>query len=391
MTTRTGVEVSIAVADAVKLANADVIAAYPITPQTHIVEHLAELVANGELDAEFIPVESEHTAMSACVGSSSVGARTFTATAGQGLELMHEVLYIPSSMRLPIVMAVANRALSAPLSVWCDHSDMMAVRDTGWIQIIIENGQQALDNIIAAFRIAEDKRVMLPVMVHLDGFNLTHVIEPIIYPEQSEVDKFLPKNDYPLPMNPDRPVTMGDFAPPVIYPEAKWAQEVNIRKSKDVIVEVWDEFHKAFGREYHPVERYRSDGAKVVLMTMGSVSETAMVAIDELREEKEDVGQVRLRLWRPFPFDELRRALKDAEIVIVLDRAISFGGPGGPVASEIKAAFYNQAGNPKIVSFVAGLGGRDITVEGFKDIVRKGIEIARHGSRNEYEIYGVRE
>jgi pyruvate ferredoxin oxidoreductase alpha subunit len=391
MTTRTGVEVSIAVADAVKLANADVVAAYPITPQTHIVEHLAELVANGELDAEFIPVESEHTAMSACVGSASVGARTFTATAGQGLELMHEVLYIPSSMRLPIVMAVANRALSAPLSVWCDHSDMMAVRDTGWIQIIVENGQQALDNIIAAFRIAEDRRVMLPVMVHLDGFNLTHVIEPIIYPEQSEVDKFLPKNDYPLPMNPDRPVTMGDFAPPVIYPEAKWAQEVNIRKSKDVVVEVWEEFHKAFGREYHPVEKYRSDGAKVVLMTMGSVSETAMVAIDELREEKEDVGQVRLRLWRPFPFDELRRALKDAEIVIVLDRAISFGGPGGPVASEIKAAFYNQAGNPKIVSFVAGLGGRDITVEGFKVIVRKGIEIARRGSRNEYEIYGVRE
>jgi pyruvate ferredoxin oxidoreductase alpha subunit len=391
MTTRTGVEVSIAVADAVKLANADVVAAYPITPQTHIVEHLAELVANGELDAEFIPVESEHTAMSACVGSASVGARTFTATAGQGLELMHEVLYIPSSMRLPIVMAVANRALSAPLSVWCDHSDMMAVRDTGWIQIIVENGQQALDNVIAAFRIAEDKRVMLPVMVHLDGFNLTHVIEPIIYPEQSEVDKFLPKNDYPLPMNPDRPVTMGDFAPPVIYPEAKWAQEVNVRKSKDVVVEVWDEFHKAFGREYHPVERYRSDGAKVVLMTMGSVSETAMVAIDELREEKEDVGQVRLRLWRPFPFEELRRALKDAELVIVLDRAISFGGPGGPVASEIKAAFYNQAGNPKIVSFVAGLGGRDITVEDFKDIVRKGIEIARRGSRNEYEIYGVRE
>jgi pyruvate ferredoxin oxidoreductase alpha subunit len=391
MTTRTGVEVSIAVADAVKLVNADVVAAYPITPQTHIVEHLAELVANGELDAEFIPVESEHTAMSACVGSASVGARTFTATAGQGLELMHEVLYIPSSMRLPIVMAVANRALSAPLSVWCDHSDMMAVRDTGWIQIIVENGQQALDNVIAAFRIAEDKRVMLPVMVHLDGFNLTHVIEPIIYPEQSEVDKFLPKNDYPLPMNPDRPVTMGDFAPPVIYPEAKWAQEVNVRKSKDVVVEVWDEFHKAFGREYHPVERYRSDGAKVVLMTMGSVSETAMVAIDELREEKEDVGQVRLRLWRPFPFEELRRALKDAELVIVLDRAISFGGPGGPVASEIKAAFYNQAGNPKIVSFVAGLGGRDITVEDFKDIVRKGIEIARRGSRNEYEIYGVRE
>jgi pyruvate ferredoxin oxidoreductase alpha subunit len=391
MTTRTGIEVSIAVADAVKMCNADVVAAYPITPQTHIVEHLAELCANGELDAEFIPVESEHSAMSACVGSASVGARTFTATAGQGLELMHEVLYIPSSMRLPIVMAVANRALSAPLSVWCDHSDMMAVRDTGWIQIVVENGQQAFDNIIAAFRIAEDRRVLLPVMVHLDGFNLTHVIEPIIYPEQAEVDKFLPKNDYPLPLNPDRPVTMGEFAPPFIYPEAKWAQEVNIRKSKDVVLEIWDEFHKIFGREYHPVEKYKSDGAKVVLVTMGSVSETAMVAIDELRAEKENVGQVRLRLWRPFPFEELRQALKDAEVVIVLDRAISFGGPGGPVASEIKAALYNRSGSPKIVSFVAGLGGRDITVENFKDIVRKGMEIARTGSRHEYEIYGVRE
>jgi pyruvate ferredoxin oxidoreductase alpha subunit len=391
MTTRTGVEVSIAVADAVKLANADVVAAYPITPQTHIVEHLAELVANGELDAEFIPVESEHSAMSACVGSASVGARTFTATAGQGLELMHEVLYIPSAMRLPMVMSVANRALSSPLSVWGDHSDMMAVRDTGWIQIVVENGQQAMDNIIAAFRIAEDRRVLLPVMVHLDGFNLTHVIEPIIYPDQADVDKFLPKNDYPLPLNPDKPVTMGDFAPPAIYAEAKWAQEVNIRDSKAHIIEIWDEFNKIFGRQYQPVEKYHSDGARVVLLTMGSFSETAMVAIDELRAEKEDVGQIRLRLWRPFPFEELRRALKDAEIVVVLDRCISFGGPGGPVASEVKAALYNQAGNPKVVSFVAGLGGRDIPVAGFKDIVRKGIEIAQKGSRNEYEIYGVRE
>ncbi len=282
MTTRTGVEVSIAVADAVKMCNADVVAAYPITPQTHIVEHLAELVANGELDAEFIPVESEHSAMSACVGSAAVGARTFTATSGQGLELMHEVLYIPSAMRLPIVMAVANRALSAPLSVWGDHSDMMAVRDTGWIQIIVENGQQAFDNIIAAFRIAEDRRVLLPVMVHLDGFNLTHVVEPIIYPEQGDVDRFLPKNDYPLPLNPNKPVTMGEFAPPFIYTEAKWVQEVNIRESKDVILEIWDEFYKRFDRKYNPVEKYKSDGARVVLITMGSFSETAMVAIDEL-------------------------------------------------------------------------------------------------------------
>ena len=259
MTTRTGIEVSIAVADAVKMCNADVIAAYPITPQTHIVEHLAELCANGELDAEFIPVESEHSAMSACVGSAAVGARTFTATAGQGLELMHEVLYIPSAMRLPMVMAVANRALSAPLSVWGDHSDMMAVRDTGWIQIIVENGQQALDNIIAAFRIAEDRRVLLPVMVHLDGFNLTHVVEPIIYPEQSDVDKFLPQNDYPLPLNPDKPVSMGEFAPPFIFHRGQMGaggQHQGTRKT--IILEIWDEFDRIFGRH---ITRWRTTRA----------------------------------------------------------------------------------------------------------------------------------
>jgi pyruvate ferredoxin oxidoreductase alpha subunit len=391
MVTRVGVEVSIAVADAVKLANPDVIAAYPITPQTHIVEHLAELVANGELDAEYIPVESEHSAMSACLGSAATGARTFTATSSQGLALMNEVVYVASPMRLPIIMVVANRALSAPLSIWCDHSDMMSVRDTGWIQIVTENGQQAVDNTIIAFRIGEDPRVLLPVMVHLDGFNLTHVIEPIIFPEQAEVDKYLPKNRFPLPLNPDKPVAMGDFAPPAIFMETKWAQEVNLRNSKKIILQAWDEFDKAFGRKYLPVEKYHSDGAKVLLMTMGSSGETASVAIDELRAEGMDVGQVRLRLWRPFPFEELREAVKDADVLIVMDRAISFGGPGGPVASEVKSALYNQPKRPKVVNFVISLGGRDTTVNGFKEIVKKGIDIAAKGSKNEYEIYGVRE
>jgi pyruvate ferredoxin oxidoreductase alpha subunit len=391
MATRVGLEVSIALADAVKLANPDVIAAYPITPQTHIVEHLAELVANGELDAEYIPVESEHSAMSACLGSAAAGARTFTATSSQGLALMNEVMYVASGMRLPIVMALANRALSAPLSIWPDHSDMMSIRDTGWIQIIVENGQQAVDNTIIAFRIGEDPRVLLPVIVHLDGFNLTHVIEPILFPEQADVDKFLPKNRFPLPLNPDRPVAMGEFAPPFIYTETKYAQEVNLKNSKKVILEVWEEFSKAFGRKYLPVEKYQSDGAKVLIMTMGSSGETASVAIDEIRKEGMDVGQIRLRLWRPFPFEELREAIKDADILIVMDRAISYGGPGGPLASEVKAALYSQAKRPKIVSYVIGLGGRDITVSGFKDIVRKGMDIAAKGSKNEYEVYGVKE
>jgi pyruvate ferredoxin oxidoreductase alpha subunit len=206
-------EVSLAIAEAAKMANVDVVAAYPITPQTHIVERMAEIVANGELDAEYIPVESEHSAMSACLGSSAAGARTFTATAGQGLELMHEVLFVASAMRLPIVMSVANRALSSPLNVWGDQSDLMAVRDTGWIQIICENGQEAYDLTLCAFRIAEDHRILLPVMVHCDGFYLTHVVEPIEFPTQEEVNKYLPPFNYPLPLNPDKPVTMGAFSP----------------------------------------------------------------------------------------------------------------------------------------------------------------------------------
>jgi pyruvate ferredoxin oxidoreductase alpha subunit len=391
MATRTGIEVSIAVADAVGMCNVDVVAAYPITPQTHIVEHLAELVNDGELDAEYIPVESEHSAMSACLGSSAAGARTFTATASQGLALMNEVVYVAAPMRLPIVMAVANRALSAPLSIWGDHSDMMSVRDTGWIQMVVENGQQALDNTIICFRIAEDKRVLLPTMMHLDGFNLTHVIEPIEFPEQADVDKFLPKNNYPLPLNPDRPVNMGGFGAPAIFMEAKYAHEMVLRNSKKVILEIWDEFAKIFGRKYNPVEKYHSDGAKVVIMTMGAQGETASVAIDELRNEGMNVGQIRLRLWRPFPFEELREAVKDADVLIVLDRAISFGGPGGPLASEVKSALYNMAKRPKVVNYVISLGGRDTTVSGYKDIVKRGIEIAAKGSKNEYEVYGVRE
>jgi len=390
-TTRTGIEGSIAVGDAVKMCNTDVGAADPITPQTHIVEHLAELVANGELDAEYIPVESEHSAMSACLGSSAAGARTFTATSSQGLALMNEVVYVAAPMRLPIVMAVANRALSAPLSIWGDHSDMMSVRDTGWIQIVTENGQQAMDNTIIAFRIAEDPRVLLPTMVHLDGFNLTHVIEPIEFPEQEKINQYLPKNRFPLPLNPDKPVAMGDFAPPAIYTEAKYAQEMNIQNSKKVIIQAWDEFAKLFGRKYNPVEKYHSDGAKTLIMTMGSAGETASVAIDELRKEGMNIGQIRLRLWRPFPFDELKEAVKDADVLIVMDRALSHGGPGGPVASEVKSALYNLAKKPKVVNYVISLGGRDTTVSGYKDIVKKGIEIAAKGSKNEFEIYGVRE
>jgi pyruvate ferredoxin oxidoreductase alpha subunit len=205
------------------------------------------------------------------------------------------------------------------------------------------------------------------------------------------VDKFLPPNQYPLALHPDKPVTMGDFGPPAIYSEAKWAQEVNLRASKEVILQTWQEFGEAFGRHYSPVEPYHSEGTRVLLLTMGSFSETAMTAIDKMRENGRDVGLVRLRLWRPFPFEELRQAVKDAETLIVLDRALSFGGPGGPVCSEVKAALYGEAKKPKVISFVGGLGGRDITPAGFEQIINRGIEIAEKGSPNEFEIFGVRE
>jgi pyruvate ferredoxin oxidoreductase alpha subunit len=391
MTQRVGIEVSRAVAIAAKLANVDVVAAYPITPQTHIVEDLSEMVASGELDASYIPVESEHSAMSCCLGSASVGARTFTATASQGLELMHEVLYVASSMRFPIVMAVANRALSAPISIWGDHSDVMSVRDTGWIQIFVANGQEAFDNILCAFRIGEDRSVLLPVMIHLDGFQLTHVIEPVFLEEQDKVEKFLPPNEFPIPLDPDHPVSMGAFGPPDIYSEIKKAQDVALNSSKKVVLEAWKEFGDIFGRYYSPLQCYRCENAKVLLLAMGSFSETAMGAVDAMREDGHEVGLIKLALWRPFPFADISEEVKDAEVLVVFDRALSFGGPGGPVCSEIRSALYDLGNKPKVVGFIGGLGGRVVSAAGFREIIERGMKIAREGGEQEYEMFGVRE
>jgi pyruvate ferredoxin oxidoreductase alpha subunit len=390
MSKRVGLEASHAAAEAAKMADVDVIAAYPITPQTHVPERLAEMVANGELDAAYIPVESEHSAMSACLGSAATGARTFTTTAGQGLELMHEVVYVASSMRFPIVMVICNRALSAPLSVWGDHSDAMAVRDTSWIQVFCENNQQAFDMTLWAFRVGEDTKVLFPVMVHFDGFHLSHVTEPVILPEQDEVDRFLPKLQYPFALDPNRPMTHGAFAPPDIYSEAKIAQEVAFRKSKDVIMQGFKEFGDIFGRYYHPVEPYRTERAKLLLLTMGSFSETAKIAIDTKKNKGESVGLINLRLWRPFPFEELRQAVKDAETLVVFDRCISFGGPGGPVSSEIRSALYNEKKRPAIVSLIGGLGGRDMPVKDFEYVIDRGREIAEKGSKELFETVGIR-
>jgi len=387
---RIGMEGSFAIAEAIKLARVEAIAAYPIAPQTHIVERLAEFVANGELDAEYIPVESEHSAMSACLGTSAVGARTFTASASQGLELMHEVLYVASGLRLPIVMTVANRALSAPLSIWTDHSDAMAIRDCGWIQLFAENAQQAFDLMLCAFRIAEDPTVLLPTMVHIDGFYVSHTIEPVEFLEQKAVDKFLPEYRYPYALNPDKPVTMGAFGPPFIYTEAKKAHETTLRNSKKAVLQVWREFSKLSGRHYSPVESYKTEDADVLLLCMGSFSETAMIAIDKMQAEGQKVGLIRLRLWRPFPTEELRQAVSKAQILIILDRALALGG-SPPVCSEIQAALYPLKTRPKIVSFVGTLGGREISAKGFEELIHHGVDKAKRGELDEFEMIGVRE
>jgi pyruvate ferredoxin oxidoreductase alpha subunit len=389
-TKRIGMEGSLALAEAVKLARVEAVAAYPITPQTHIVERLAEFVANGEINAEYIPVESEHSAMSACLGTSAVGARTFTATSSQGLELMHEVLFVASGMRLPIVMAVANRALSAPLSIWTDHSDVMAARDCGWIQIFAENGQQAFDLTLCAFRIAEDQTVLMPTMVHLDGFYVSHTIESVQFLEKEVVDKFLPEYHYPYALNPDKPVTLGAFGPPPIYTEAKKAHEVALEGSKEVILQVLKEFGKISGRHYSLVESYKTEDADVLLLCMGSFSETAMMTIDKMQVEGHKVGLVRPRLWRPFPLDEFRKAVSKAKVIIVLDRALS---PGSlpPVSSEIQAALYPLKDRPKVVSYVGTLGGREITTQGFEELVLRGIDKANSGKIDGFEMIGVRE
>jgi pyruvate ferredoxin oxidoreductase alpha subunit len=391
MAERKGMEVSIAVSEAVKLANVDVISAYPITPQTHIVEHLSELVADGDLKAAFIPVESEHSALSAAVGAAAVGARAYTATSSQGLALMHEIMFIVASIRMPMVMTVVNRTLSAPINIWNDLSDIMAERDTGWIQIFGINGQEAVDLTLQAFKIAEDPRVLLPVAVNLDGFILSHVIEPVIMPDQEAVDRFLPAYQPTLRLDPDKPVSIGAFGSPDVYMEAKKQLEEALIGSQKVTVEVWKEFGKVFGRTYKPIESYKTKDAETLLVTMGSITETAMTAVDALREKGEKVGLIHIRLWRPFPFKEFFQAIKEAKVLAVVDRALTPGGMGGPVGMEVKSALYGRENRPYVAAFVAGLGGRDLTVEVFCEMVEQANKYAKTNKEMLYEMIGVRE
>ncbi|MBI5528929.1 MAG: pyruvate ferredoxin oxidoreductase [Deltaproteobacteria bacterium] len=387
---RTGIEISLAISEAAKMARVDAVAAYPITPQTHVVEHLSELVASGELDAEYICVESEHSALSACIGTQAAGARTFTATSAQGLELMHEILYIAAGMRMPIVMAVANRALSAPLSIWNDHSDVMACRDTGWIQVFAENGQDAFDQVICAFRFGEDRRVQMPVMVNFDGFTLSHVVESVEFPAQELVDSYLPPYRPENTLHPDRPLTLGAFAMPEIYTETRMAHEAALLASRPVIDDAWAEWGKLTGRHYKAVETYRTEGAETLFVTMGGLSENAMEHVDAAREKGKKVGLVHIRLWRPFPIDEMRKVLCTAAHVVVMDRALPPGAHGGPVFTEVKSALYDQSRRPTVHGYIAGLGGRDVTPADFGTMYDLAMAAVKEGKKEEFRMIGVR-
>ncbi len=357
-----------AVAEGVKLCDVKVIPAYPITPQTHIVEDLAKFVADGELDCEYIMVESEHSAMSAAIGASATGARTFTATASQGLALMHEMLFIASGMRLPIVMVNANRALSAPINIWNDQGDSIAQRDAGWIQMYVETNQEALDTTIQAYKISENPDVQLPTMVCMDGFVLTHTVEPVEIPDKEDVDKFLPPYKPVVYLDPTDPMTQGAFADPSTFTEFRYAQEEAMRNALEVIKEVDEEYKNLTGRGYGIIEEYNTKDADIVLVSLGSVIGTIKEVVDELKEDF-SVGILKIKLFRPFPEKEILAALKNAKVVSVIEKDVSIGMGQGALYNEIKAALYNSDIRPKTLGFVAGLGGRDITLDNIEEII----------------------
>ncbi|MDI7274928.1 MAG: pyruvate ferredoxin oxidoreductase [Anaerolineae bacterium] len=347
-----------AVSYAVRLARAEVVAAYPITPQTQIVEMLSEFCSDGSLDAIFIKVESEHSAMAACIGASSAGARAFTATSSHGLLLMHEMLHWASGARLPIVLANVNRALGPGWNVWTEQTDTLAQRDTGFVQVYCESNQEALDSVLQAFRIAET--VHLPVMVVLDAFILSHTEEPVDVPSQEEVDAFLPPYEAEWRLDPDDPRAFNMLVAPEHYMELRLRIEQAMEETLRVAEEVHADFARRFGRSYGLVESYRLDDAEVVLVTAGASSGTARVVIDEMRERGVAAGLLRLRFFRPFPAPAVRRLLTGVPKVGVIDRNISFG-QGGIFAAELKAALYDEPRRPQVFDFVVGLGGRDIT------------------------------
>jgi len=376
------VEGSHAVAEAVKLCRPQVISAYPITPQTHIVEALASMVADCELDAEYICVESEFSALSGCIGASAAGSRTYSATTSQGLALMFEVCFNAAGMRLPIVMTIANRAMGAPLSIWNDQQDSISLRDAGWLQYYAEDIQEVSDLHFIAYRVAEDHRVLLPAFVCFDGFILTHTYEPVDMPTQQEVDAYLPAFKPYQRLDAKEPISMGMYATPDYYMEFRYEVDRAMQRARDAYVDAARAFADQFGRDYTgAVEGYRLEDADTALVAMGSICGTVKDAIDEMRADGKRVGLLKIRSFRPFPSEEVAAALKGASTVAVLDKNISLGQKGA-VALEVKDALYGS-GIP-VLDYIVALGGRDIR----KRDIAKIVDLAEKGTGDMF--YGLR-
>jgi pyruvate ferredoxin oxidoreductase alpha subunit len=377
------IEGSIAVANAVKFCRPQVISAYPITPQTHIVEALADMVANCEIDAEYLTVESEFSALSACLGASAAGSRVYSATTSQGLALMFEVCFNVAGMRLPIIMSIVNRALSAPLSIWNDQQDSISLRDSGWLQLYAEDNQEAADLHYIAYKVAENHDILLPAFVCFDGFILSHTYEPVDMPTQEEVDAYLPSFTPYQRLDAADPLTFGMYATPDYYMEFRYEIDRAMHRSKEVLFRAGKEFGEQFGRDYSAsVEGYRLDDADTALIAMGSICGTVKDAIDEMRDAGKKVGLLKLRSFRPFPKTEIAHALRNISNVAVLDKNISLGS-GGAVAFEVKDALYGSGITVK--DFILGLGGRDIRK---KDIAN----IVNHVEKGEGDMfYGLRQ
>lgn len=359
------VEGSHAVSEAVRLCRVQVISAYPITPQTHIVELLSEFCSDGSLKAKFLRVESEHSAMAALIGAASAGARTFTATSSQGLALMHELLHWASGARLPIVMAEVNRALAPGWNIWTDQTDSLAQRDTGWIQLYCEDAQEALDTTIQAFRLAET--VFLPVMVVLDAFFLSHTYEPVDIPQQADVDRFLPPFKPAFQLDTTHPAAFNQLSPPNVYMEMRRDLQDAMEAAKDELEKIDAAFHSVFGRRYGAVEAVHCDDADIIFVTSGTITSTCRLVVEKLRAQGERVGLLKMRLFRPFPYEMLKERVLRARKLAVVDRNFSFGA-SGIFAQEIRAALCNEPRRPLVFGYVAGLGGRDVTPDVLEEI-----------------------
>lgn len=378
-----------AMAEAMRQINPEVVAAYPITPATEVVMIFAQFVADGLVTTEYIPVESEHSAMSACVGASAAGARVMTGTSSQGLALMYEILPITSALRLPIVMCEVNRALSGPINIHCDHSDTMGARDFGWIQIFSENAQEAYDNVIQAIRIAEDQRVKLPAMVTTDGFIISHCMEKIEMLADAQVKDFIGERKAEVSvLNIEKPVTLGALDLQDFYFEHRRQLAEAIIKSPPVILEIAEEFARKFGRKYGFFEKYKLDDAEIALVALGSTCGTIRVVVDELRDKGVKAGMLKIRVFRPFMAEETVKALENVKAIAVLDRSDSLNAQGGPVFTEVRSAFYDNIKKPKIINYIYGLGGRDITL---KDINSVFSDLQKVDKKSVINYLGVRE